>query len=390
MVQEAWSLYSHCTLHHDIAIQHVLCLNIGISEINQPPESVPVEPRVTPEIARAAGSAAFIPQADPGTVERHLRIVADVGDVVEENLNRHIASAKDWHPHDYIPWSRGRDFAFLGGEDWTPEDSQLDPVAKTAMVVNLLTEDNLPSYHREIATRFSRDGAWGQWVGRWTAEEARHGIALRDYLVVTRGVDPVKLEALRMEHMTAGYDAGDRTALQTGVYVSFQEKATQVSHSNTGAISGDPIAEQLLKRIGRDEMLHMTFYRNVMAAAIERYPDEMMRVITDEVTGFAMPGAGMEDWGRSAAAMAKAGIYDQPLHHDRVIKPILDYWNIDNLPLTGEGDKARDELHQFLADYEAKAIRFSEQRDRTREKLANLGKKVIFVDPKGKLVQIGE
>ena len=46
------------------------------------------------------------------------------------------------------------------------------------MFVNLLTEDNLPSYHREIATRFGRDGAWGTWVGRWTAEENRHGIAM--------------------------------------------------------------------------------------------------------------------------------------------------------------------------------------------------------------------
>ena len=40
------------------------------------------------------------------------------------------------------------------------------------MIVNLLTEDNLPSYHREIATFFGRDGAWGAWVGRWTAERA--------------------------------------------------------------------------------------------------------------------------------------------------------------------------------------------------------------------------
>src|SRR5436189_279777 len=85
----------------------------------------------------------------------------------------------------------------------------LDPVARTAMTVNLLTEDNLPSYHREIANRFGLDGAWGHWVGRWTAEEGRHGTALRDYLVVTRGVDPVKLERLRMAHMTAGYSSGN-------------------------------------------------------------------------------------------------------------------------------------------------------------------------------------
>ena len=50
---------------------------------------------------------------------------------------------------------------------------------------------------------FGMDGAWGQWINRWTAEENRHGIALRDYLVVTRAVDPVELEELRMEEMTA-------------------------------------------------------------------------------------------------------------------------------------------------------------------------------------------
>ena len=105
--------------------------------------------------------------------------------VVAVNLDRHLSLAKDWQPQDYVPWSRGRDFAFLGGTDWQPEDSPLDVVAQTAMIVNLLTEDNLPSYHREIATRFGRDGAWGQWVGRWTAEEGRHAIAIRDYLVVT-------------------------------------------------------------------------------------------------------------------------------------------------------------------------------------------------------------
>ena len=256
-----------------------------------------------------------------------------------------MAIAKDWQPHDYIPWSRGRDFAFLGGEDWVPEDSPLDPVAKTAMVVNLLTEDNLPSYHREIATRFSRDGAWGQWVGRWTAEEGRHGIALRDYLVVTRGVDPVKLEALRMEHMTAGYDSGEKTALQAVAYVSFQELATRVSHRNTGAATGCPVAEQLLGRIAQDENLHMIFYRNLVQAALDRAPDETMSAIRDEVVGFTMPGAGMTDFQRNSVTIAKAGIYDLRLHHDAVIMPVLKYWKVfDRTDFGPEGEQARDEL----------------------------------------------
>ena len=146
----------------------------------------------------------------------HAAVLTELEPVVAQNLDRHIAIAKEWHPHDYVPWDEGRNFAFLGGEDWSPEQSRLDETAKAAMFVNLLTEDNLPSYHREIATRFGRDGAWGTWVGRWTAEEGRHGVALRDYLVVTRGVDPVELERARMDYMTTGYDSGDKTAARGG------------------------------------------------------------------------------------------------------------------------------------------------------------------------------
>ena len=117
--------------------------------------------------------------------------------VVETNLNRHIATAKEWFPHEYVPWSQGRDFdGILGGQAWEPDQSKLSDVARTSLIVNLLTEDNLPSYHHEIAHMFGRDGAWGTWVHRWTAEEGRHGVAIRDYLLVTRAVDPIALEVL--------------------------------------------------------------------------------------------------------------------------------------------------------------------------------------------------
>jgi acyl-[acyl-carrier-protein] desaturase len=299
------------------------------------------------------------------------RLLYELEGVVEENLNRHMAIARDWMPHDYIPWSRGRDFALLGGEDWLPEDSPLSPVAKTAMVVNLLTEDNLPSYHREIATRFGRDGAWGQWVGRWTAEEGRHSIALRDYLVVTRGVDPVKLEALRIEHMTAGYDSGDKTLLQAVAYVSFQELATRVSHRNTGASTGCPVAEQLLGRIAQDENLHMIFYRNLVDAALNLAPDETMSAIRDEVVGFTMPGAGMTDFQRNSVTIAKAGIYDLRLHHDAVIQPVLKFWKIfDRDDFGPVGEQAREELSEFLVGLDTQASRFVEQRDRLRAREA--------------------
>ncbi|HEX5510245.1 MAG TPA: acyl-ACP desaturase [Actinomycetales bacterium] len=308
---------------------------------------------------------------DDTSASLQTRLLIDLEPVVEENLERHLKATKDWMPHDYVPWSEGRNFAFLGGEDWQPEDSRLDPVAKTAMIVNLLTEDNLPSYHREISERFSRDGAWGTWVGRWTAEEARHGTAMRDYLVVTRGVDPVKLEELRMVHMQAGYDSGDKSMLRTLAYVSFQELATRISHRNTGRATGCPVAEQLLARIAVDENLHMVFYRNLLAAAFEIAPDDAMEAIRDEVVGFSMPGSTMPDFARNAMTIAKAGIYDLRLHHDDVVMPVLRYWKVfERDDLGPRGERAREELAAFMTGLDEKAATFVAKREEAAAKKA--------------------
>jgi acyl-[acyl-carrier-protein] desaturase len=307
-----------------------------------------------------------MPQTSP-----HSAVLIELEPVVAQNLDRHLSLAKEWHPHDYVPWSEGRDFAFLGGEDWAPEQSRLDETAKAAMITNLLTEDNLPSYHREIATRFGRDGAWGTWVGRWTAEENRHGVALRDYLVVTRGVDPVELERARMDYMTTGYDSGDKTPLEAVAYVSFQELATRVSHRNTGRATGDPIADQLLARIATDENLHMVFYRNLVDAAFDIDPDATMRAVANEVIGFEMPGATMAGFRKNSVLIAKAGIYDLRLHHDEVVSPILRKWRVfERTDLGAEGEKAREELAAFLSGLDAQATRFVESRDRARARAA--------------------
>ena len=301
-------------------------------------------------------------------------VLIELEPVVAENLDRHLASAKEWHPHDYVPWDEGRNFAFLGGEDWSPEQSRLDGTAKAAMFVNLLTEDNLPSYHREIATRFGRDGAWGTWVGRWTAEEGRHGVALRDYLVVTRGVDPVALERARVDYMTTGYDSGDKTALEAVAYVSFQELATRVSHRNTGRASGDPIADKLLARIATDENLHMIFYRNIVTAAFDINPDEMMKAVATEVMNFEMPGANMANFRKNSIIIARAGIYDLRLHYDEVVSPILRTWKVfERTDLGPEGEKAREELAEFLAGLDVQATKFVENRERMRARTAARG-----------------
>ena len=303
---------------------------------------------------------------------RTQNLLRELEPVVETELNRHLSMAKEWFPHEYVPWGEGVNFSgVLEGKDWTPEEQRFSEAARTSLVINLLTEDNLPSYHREIATYLGRDGAWGQWIGRWTAEEGRHGIAIRDYLTVTRSVDPVALERARMTHMTEGFEAIHPGAISGLAYVSFQELATRVSHRNTGAATGDPVAEQLFARIATDENLHMVFYRNVMEAIFELEPDQAMVAVLNNVRDFAMPGHGIEGFGRKAVEIAVAGIYDLRQHKDDVIMPVLRKWRVFERDNFGaEGERARDELAVLLEELEVNATRFEDRRDALKARLA--------------------
>ncbi|MFP5342979.1 MAG: acyl-ACP desaturase [Candidatus Limnocylindria bacterium] len=271
--------------------------------------------------------------------------------------DRHASVAVEWFPHDYIPYRLGRDF---DKEPWTPDQPRLTGVAQTAFEINLLTEDNLPSYHRLIYGMFGRgDGAWLNWVGRWTAEEGRHAIVLRDYLTVTRNIDPVMLERGRMNQLQQGYERPSSSTLRGLAYVTFQELATRISHRNTGRYSNDPVADRIMVRIAADENLHMVFYRDILSAALKVQPSAAVRAIVDEVLAFEMPGAGIPNFLRKAALIAKARIYDLRSHRDEVLLPVIKHWRIFELEgLDAAAEEARRRLAEHLDQLDVAASRF--------------------------------
>ena len=168
-----------------------------------------------------------------------------------------------------------------------------------------------------------------------------------------------------MEHTVAGYDAGERSALSVLAYVSFQELATRVSHRNTGKACGDPIADRMLARVAADENLHMMFYRNVTAAALDIAPDQTLEAISHIVMNFQMPGAGMPNFRRNGVLMAKHGIYDLRQHLEDVVWPVLRKWQIfEREDFTAVGEKRREQLAEYLVTLDAQVSKFEEQRDR--------------------------
>ncbi|MFZ9705484.1 MAG: acyl-ACP desaturase [Ilumatobacteraceae bacterium] len=265
--------------------------------------------------------------------------------------DRHMGVAKEWFPHEYVPWSRGRDFD--PERSWSPDDAdfgdgewKLPEAVRISLFVNLLTEDNLPYYTRDIHSVFGGDSAYGAWARNWTAEEGRHAIVIRDYLTVTRALDPVALERARMHQVRGAQVPAPDDLYEALAYLSMQELATRIAHRNTGKLIEDQAGQDVMLRVGNDENLHYLFYRDLATAALEVDPSSMMIGIERAVRNFAMPGTGIENFDALAKEIAKAGIYDFKIHHDQILVPvILRHWKVaDVAGLSAEGEKAREAL----------------------------------------------
>lgn len=296
-------------------------------------------------------------------------ILSELESTAEQLLERHLVSSKEWFPHEHVPYSRGRDHE--PGSQWSPDDADLDghqlsDAVRSALLVNLLTEDNLPYYFRSVERMFGPDGAWGTWVRRWTAEEGRHAMIIYGYLMTTRAIDPQHLERCRMAQVSGGVTPDPPSAQDGFAYLSLQELATRISHRSTGKMMGDPAGYEVMMRVAADENLHQIFYRDLAKAAMEVDPDGMMQAIERQVTGFAMPGVGIPDFSTHAAAIARAGIYDLTIHHEQILVPVvLRHWEVDTVTGLGpDGQAAQERLMKFLAKSERVAKRLADRRQR--------------------------
>ncbi|MGH2597449.1 MAG: acyl-ACP desaturase [Actinomycetota bacterium] len=276
-------------------------------------------------------------------------LLDELAPVVAAGLDRHLATTAEWFPHEYVPYEQGRNYLT---DPWSPADSRLPDVAGIALEVNLLTEDNLPYYHLNLWDAFGRHDGWAEWLRRWTAEEGRHSIVLRDYLTVTRGVDPVPLERGRMEMVQIGYYPSwpELGPLDTVVFTTLQELATRVSHRNTGLITDDETAQRLTARIATDENLHYVFYRDLVAATLDLDPSSAVLAMHRQVLGFEMPGIGMPDFAEKAKRMATAGIYNFRIHLEHILTPVLlTHWRLTELEgLSDDAELARDEIVAYM------------------------------------------
>ncbi|BBX72393.1 acyl-ACP desaturase [Mycobacterium shinjukuense] len=251
--------------------------------------------------------------------------------VVEENMARHLATEDIWFAHDYVPFDRGENFAFLGGRDWDPSQATLPRAITDACEILLILKDNLAGYHRELVEHFILEDWWGRWLGRWTAEEHLHAIALREYLVVTREVDPTANEDVRVQHVMKGYRADRYTQVETLVQMAFTERCYAVFCRNLAAKLEEPILAGLIDRIARDEARHEEFFANLVTHLLGHVRDETIAAIAARAGDLQVLGADIDAYQDKLENVADAGIFG-PTQLRQVICDRITAWGLAGEP----------------------------------------------------------
>jgi acyl-[acyl-carrier-protein] desaturase len=258
-------------------------------------------------------------------------LIQELEPVVEQLMDRHLDTEDIWFAHDYVPFDQGENFAFLGGRDWDPSQTTLPRTITDACEILLLLKDNLAGHHRELVEHFILEEWWGRWLGRWTAEEHLHAIALREYLVVTREVDPTANEEARVQYVMKGYRGDAYTQVETLVYMALTERTHAVFCRNLAARIEEPILAGLIDRIATDETRHEQLFSNLVAHCLEYTRDETIAAIAARAADLKVVGADIDTYQDKVQNVADAGIFG-PADLRQAISDRITEWGVADEP----------------------------------------------------------
>ena len=219
--------------------------------------------------------------------------------------------------------------------------------ARVALCLNTLTEEGLPHFHRLISQYLGPDSIWSKWNNLWTAEEDRHGAILHDYSRDSRILDNPVMERMQFEYLRAGFEpTWDKDPYRVFVYTTLQERATQVSHANTGRVASEhePLIGEVLSNVAKEEARHYVFYRAIFERVLARDPNRALESAAHIMPSIEMPGVSMPHFREMADVIRRAGIYG-PRDYLRIVQDVIKYWALDAITgLNEAGKKAQERI----------------------------------------------
>ncbi|HEX6536632.1 MAG TPA: acyl-ACP desaturase [Gemmatimonadaceae bacterium] len=282
---------------------------------------------------------------DTETMAR-IEVLADLEPVVHALMTAHEAKRVLWFPSELLDPPPDTDPVRHVRELRARADGIGLP-ARVALALNLLTEEGLPHFHRLLAVYLGSGSFWSKWTNLWTAEEDRHGAVLHDYSRDSRILHNPTLERMQFEYLRAGFEpAWDRDPYRVFVYTTLQERATQVSHANTGRVAGEtePVIGEVLANVAKEEARHYSFYRAIFKAVLERDPNRALASAAEIMPAIDMPGVNMPHFREMADVIRRAGIYG-PRDYLRIVEEQIRHWAIGALEgLDALGRQAQEKI----------------------------------------------
>ncbi|HWG32571.1 MAG TPA: acyl-ACP desaturase [Gemmatimonadaceae bacterium] len=283
-----------------------------------------------------------------------VEVLADLEDEVRQLMVAHESKRILWFPSELLSAAPDTD-PDKHIRDLRRRAEGISTPARVALALNLLTEEGLPHFHRLLAAYLGGDTFWSKWTNLWTAEEDRHGAVLHDYSRDSQVLDNPVLERMQFEYLKSGFEpTWDKDPYRVFVYTTLQERATQVSHSNTGKLASEcePMIGTVLANVAKEEARHYVFYRNVFQEVLARDPNRALESAAAIMPSIDMPGVNMPHFREMADVIRRAGIYG-PRDYLKIVEEQIRYWAIDAIEGLNEmGKKAQEKIMSVPARLE--------------------------------------
>jgi acyl-[acyl-carrier-protein] desaturase len=308
-------------------------------------------------------------------VARNMEVISQLEGLVTESLSKLMLNPdKAWQPTDFLP--------DLSQEDAVDQFKLLRERAAgipqeviMSLVGNMITEEALPSYQTYFnllegineERNLTSDSGWVRWSRAWTAEENRHGDLLNKYLYLSGRADMREVEKTIQWLIYNGFNPDtDADPYKAMIYTSFQERATKISHLNTGRLAdkaGDTALARICRTIAGDEARHEKAYQTFMGRVFELDPEgAVLAFETMMRRQITMPAVLMDNddtdlYSRFSAITQKIGIYTTWDYAD-IIDHLVKTWKVADLTgLTGAAAKAQEYLCKLATRYQRIAER---------------------------------
>ncbi len=137
------------------------------------------------------------------------------------------------------------------------------------------------------------------------------------------------------------------------VYTAMQEAATRTFYLRAARACDDeqPRLAAALRRIAKDETLHMAFYRDVVKAHLD-VDSGYLRPLAAVLLRFEMPWSAsvLRDFEERRALLAAHGVFRLSDYLDDVVQPLWSHWGLDDRsPEREETRRALVHLRRYRA-----------------------------------------